>query len=250
MRPGFKRDSRGCQRCVCGTALDAHVSPPATKPSGRTGPVGLLRDPGSPRGGKTCARGSAGLAHRGPVPDALAHAARPPSAHAPAPQSRRSTGYSLAPPPPGDTPLRPRPPDLPSIPTPPLRQAARSDPAGSREPGAQGRGGALRSARRRPATPWLAAPALAAPWLAAGRGAVPPGRGWGRGSGAGRACAALGSAPLQVDGGRRGGCGRGRGRGARGGGGRRRRGEETSPWTRGARRPRRCAAGTEPKMSA
>lgn len=44
---------------------------------------------------------------------------------------------------------------------------------------------------------------------------------------------------------------RGEARAGRAGrGGRRRRGEETGPWTRGARRPRRCAAGTEPKMSA
>lgn len=120
-------------------------------------------------------------------------------------QSRPRTSRALAPP-------RPPSPGLPSIPD-SLRQAARSHPARSREPGAQGRGGALRSARRRPAPFWLAAPALAAPWLAAGRGAGPPGRGWGRGSGAGRACAALGSAPVQVGGWRRRRGGRGRGRG-------------------------------------
>lgn len=213
-----------------------------------------------------CARTSAGRAPRCPVREALAHAARAPSAHARA----RNLGGALAPRSPH--PSRPRPrraslpsdparPGLPSIPV-SLRQAARSDPAGSLEPGARGRGGALRSARRRPAPRWLVAPALAAPWLAAGRGAGPPGRGWGRGSGAGRACAALDSAPLQVGGGRwtagrarpragLRGARRGRARAGRARrGGRRRRGEETGPWTRGARRPRRCAAGTEPKMSA
>lgn len=120
-------------------------------------------------------------------------------------------------------------------------------PTASREVrSASGRG--PRAGRRAEVSAAAASPpvvgcaALAAPWLAAGRGLG--GRpDWGRSSGAGRACAALGSAALRVG-------GRARPRGAGRGGRRRRRGEDSGPWTRGARRPRLRAAGTEPKMSA
>lgn len=132
--------------------------------------------PGCPWGPRT--RAGEGRAHWRPGGGALAHAQ--------APQSRRRSGSWPRPAPLQAPPLsRPRP-RLPSIPA-SLRRAERSHPAGSRS-GTQGRGGALRSARRRPAPPWLAAPALAAPWLAAGREAGPPGRaGVGAGAPAGLA---------------------------------------------------------------
>lgn len=91
--------------------------------------------------------------------------------------------------------------------------------------------------------------ALAAPWLACGsRAGRPAGLRSGLGRRPGFCCARLRRGP-----GRRRRA-RGRGQAAEGGDGvracGRRLGEETGPWTRGARCPRLGAAGTEPKMSA